>query len=164
MIYSFLSILLWLVHPLHISVTEIAFDEKEKELEIVTRIFIDDMETAIRSQRSMPTLDLLNPVTTTTDELVKEYVLKRIDVSLDGKAQLLKYLGFEKENEALICFIQVSQVKKWKTISIVNNVLLETFDDQSNLVHVTVRDKVRSLRLMKNNSSGSLTFDLKSIR
>ena len=36
---------------------------------------------------------------------------------------------------------------------------METYDDQSNLVHVTVKEKVRSLRLTKNNPTDELEFD-----
>jgi hypothetical protein len=160
MLYSFiLSLFLGLLHPLHISVTEIEFDEKEKELEIVTRIFTDDLETAIRAQRQMPELDLLNPPPGfTTDQLVKDYLFQQLSITLDGKAQKLNFLGIEKDDEAVVCYVQITPVKKWKTITVTNRVLLEMFDDQSNLVHVTVQGKVRSLRLMRNNPSGSLTF------
>lgn len=160
MIYSFISILLCLFHPIHISVTEIAYDEKEKELEIVSRIFTDDLEAAIRAQRNKPDLDLLNPAgSLTTNDLVRDYILQRMRISLDGKQQSLHYLGMEKEDDALVCFIQVRSVRKWKTITVMNSVIQELHADQSNLVHITVRNVARSMRLMKNNSTESITFD-----
>jgi hypothetical protein len=55
----------------------------------------------------------------------------------------------------------VSKVKKWKTIQISNDVIMETHDDQSNLVHVTVQDNVKSLRLTREKSTDKLTFDSK---
>ena len=158
MIYSIVSVLLLLFHPLHISVTEIEFDEQENELEMVIRIFIDDLETGIRAERNQPTLDILKPVGSTTNQLVSEYLQGKIEVSLDSKVQKLNFLGSEKEDDALICYIQIIGVNKWKTISVMNSVLLETFDDQSNLVHVAVRDQIKSMRLIRNNFNGSLTF------
>jgi len=147
-------------HPIHISVTEIEFDEKERELEIVMRIFADDLETSIRVERNEPELDLLHPaIGQTTDDLAKAYILKRLSVSLDGKFQKLNYLGSELDGDALVFYIQVTQVKNWKSIGITNSVILETYDDQSNLVHVTIRGKTKSLRLIRNNPSGTLTFD-----
>ncbi len=153
-----LSYILVAWHPLHVSVTEIAYDEKERELEIIMRIFTDDLETAIRARNNQPDLDLLNPATSTTNNLVKEYVLERFSVTLDGKRQALNFLGTQPEGDALLCFIQVRSVKKWKTIEVVNSVITETYDDQSNLVHVTVGSAVRSLRLMRNNPSGKIGF------
>lgn len=161
MMQFIIVILLWFAgpHPIHISVTEIEFDERERELEITSRIFTDDLETAIRKDRNMPDLDLLSsPNGFTTAQLVKEYVLKHIAVSLDGKRQPLNYLGLEDDGEALICYIQVKNVKKVKSIAVTNTVLLDVFDDQSNIVHVTVTDRVKSMRLTGRNSSQTLTF------
>jgi hypothetical protein len=153
-----LSWILSVLHPLHVSVTDIVHDEKERELEIIMRIFTDDLETSIRTQQNSPDLDLLNPAQSTTDELVKDYVLQRFSVSLDNKKQALNFLGTEVEGDALLCYIQVRSVKKWRTIEVLNSIVTEIYEDQSNLVHVTVGEKVRSLRLMKNNPSGKITF------
>ncbi len=147
------------LHPVHVSVTEITLDEKEKELEIISRIFWDDLEKSIRDVKKQPELNLLEPNTVTTDQLVWEYLQQRFKITLNGKPQKIKYLGHEIEGEAILCFIQVSGVKKFETIEVFNNVITEVYDDQSNLVHVTVREKVKTLRLMRDNPSGKLTFE-----
>lgn len=159
LLYTFIYALSLWVHPIHISVTEIEYDEREKELEIITRIFTDDLELAIRAQQNNLELELLNLPAATLDQLVKPYLLNQVTILLDGKVQKLNYLGHEQDGDAHIFFIQVQPVKKWKSITVQNQVLLETYDDQSNIVHVTVRGKTRSMRLMRNNPSGSLTFD-----
>jgi hypothetical protein len=74
---------------------------------------------------------------------------------------LVNYLGHEREGEAFIFYIEVSKVKRWKTIQILNSIITETHDDQSNLVHVTVNEKVRSLRLTRDTPVDKLTFDTK---
>lgn len=160
MVYSFiLSVWMAAFHPLHVSVTEIEYDEQEKELEIVSRIFTDDLETAIRATAKLPELDLLNPQTgQTTEALVKQYVLARIRITLDGKEQKLNFLGIEKDSDAITAYIQVSQVKRWKTIQVENSVIHETYNDQSNIVHVTLNGIVRSLRLLPNTPSGTIAF------
>ena len=159
--FAFLSAVL-AFHPIHVSVTEIAFDEKEKELEIISRIFWDDMEKSIRAAKQQPELNLLEPgVTVTTDQLVWEYLQTRIKISVNGKPQKIKYLGHEVESEAILCYVQVSNVKKLETIEVFNNIITELHDDQSNLVHVTVHENVKSLRLIGDNPSGKLTFEPK---
>jgi len=158
-ILSFLSAVLITVHPIHVSVTEITFDEKEKELEIIARIFWDDLEKSIREAKKQPELNLMDPGTaSTTDQLVQEYMQQRFKITLNDKVQKIKYLGHEVESEAMLCFIQVSNVKKFETIEVFNSMITEVHNDQSNLVHVTVRENVKSLRLMRDNPSGKLTF------
>ncbi|MEX2235041.1 MAG: DUF6702 family protein [Cyclobacteriaceae bacterium] len=148
------------LHPIHVSVTEIEFDEKEQALEIMMRVFIDDLELSIRNSRNEPELDILHPQKgLTTDQLISDYLKDHFSISLDGKVQKTKYLGHEREAEALIFYVEVRDVKKWKTISIQNDIIMATHDDQSNLVHVYVNDKVKSLRLTRNTPADKLTFE-----
>jgi hypothetical protein len=148
-------------HPLHVTVTEIEFDEKEKRLEIMMRVFADDLETTMRKQFNQPELDIITPKGMTVDQMMTEYLKNHLKISLEGKPQKVTYLGHEIEGEAFIFYIEVSNVKKLKTISVLNDILMEIHNDQSNLVHVTVRGTVRSLRLTAEKSSDKLTFDSK---
>jgi len=157
----FLSAVLILLHPLHISVTEITLDEKEKELEIMLRVFSDDLELAIRNAKGDAALNLRNPTNTTTDKLAWEYLQSRFKLTADGKIQPVKYVGHEVDENVLIFYIHVQPVKKIKTIDITNSILTELYEDQANLVNMTVDDKIKSLRLMRGNPSGKLSFDQK---
>jgi len=148
------------LHPIHVSVTEIDFDPKERALKIMMRVFIDDLELSLRNSLNSPELDILNPKGgRTTDQLVDDYVKEHFTLSLDNKVQKTRYLGHERESEAFILYIEVIDVKEWKTITVKNDIFMATYNDQSNLVHVYVNDKVKSLRLTKNTPVDKLTFD-----
>lgn len=149
------------VHPMHVSVTEIEMDEKEKRLEIMMRVFIDDLELTLREHYKQPELDILDPKGQSLDRLMEAYLKSRFRVSLDSKPQVVKYLGHERDHEALIFYIEVEKVKKWKAIQVQNSIITEIYDDQSNLVHVTVGETVRSLRLTRTKPSDIINFDTK---
>lgn len=144
------------IHPLHVSVTEIEFDEKDHSLEIMMRIFVEDLELAIRHQQKDKNLTISKA--TDSDKLVSDYITSHFRISLDNKVQKTHYLGYEIEGDALIAYIEVSNVKKWKVIEMMNNSIMEIHDDQSNIINVTVRDEVKSLRLVEGSASGKLTF------
>jgi hypothetical protein len=161
MITLFYSFLLFL-HPIHLSVSEINYSEKDKALQITSRIFLDDLELSIQKQLNKPNLDLLEPgKDLTTEKLISEYVLQHFSVKLDGKIQKLNFLGFEREDPAIICYIEIENIKKFKTIEIKNDVIMETHNDQSNLVHVTYKGPVKSLRLVREKAADILTFEQK---
>jgi hypothetical protein len=147
----------WL-HPLHVSVTEIEMDEKDKRLEIMMRVFIDDLEVTLRENIKHPEMDILDPKGFNVDQLMEDYLKTHFKIQLDNKLQSTKYLGHELEGDAFIFYIEVNNVKKWKTIEVQNDIITETYDDQSNLVHVTAHGTVRSLRLTKNHPADKLTF------
>ena|SRR5215203_1116485 len=146
------------LHPLHVTVTEINYDEKDKALEIMMRIFADDLETTLRKAQNVPDLDVTNPKPMSLDEMMRSYLSTNFAISLDGKSQTVNYIGNERDGAAFIFYIEVPKVRKWSKISVTNAVLTEVFDDQSNLVHVTVGEEVKSLRLNKSNPSQELAF------
>lgn len=155
----FLLSVLTLVHPLHISVTEITLDEKEGELEIMIRIFSDDLEQAIRTESKNPDLKFLGAGVTDADKLAWNYLKPRIRLTAGGEPLTLKYLGHEKDEDVMIFYIQVQPVQKFETISVMNSIITELYDDQANIVNVTVGDQTKSLRLLRNNPSGKLSFE-----
>lgn len=157
----FLSSVLILLHPLHLSVMEITWDEREKELEIMLRVFSDDLELAIRHAKNDPDLNVLTASQTTIDALAWAYLQPRFVLAADGKKLPVKYLGHEAEEDVLIFYIQVQPIKKFATIDITNAVLTEYYDDQANIVNMTVNHKTKSLKLMRDNPSGRLSFELK---
>ena len=149
-------------HPLHVSVTEIEMDEKDKALEIMMRVFVDDVELTLRKTRNEPALDVMQLKNGfSIDQMMTDYLKDHFKISLDGKAQKIKYIGHEVEGEAFIFYSEVSGVKKWNTIQVQNNIIMETHEDQSNLVHVTVKGNVRSLRLTTETPTDKLVFDTK---
>ena len=148
-----------LLHPIHVSVTEIEMDEKDKRLEIMMRVFADDLELTLQNTRGEPEIDLLALPKADVDKLVSVYLKDHFKISLDNKPQQNHYLGHELDNLAFIFYIEVPTVKKWKNIRIQNDIIMETHDDQSNLVHVTLGETVRSLRLTKSNPIDDLTFE-----
>ena len=148
------------LHPIHVSVTEIEFDKKDAALEIMMRVFIDDLELTLRNSVNNAELDILNPPAgTTIDQLMSNYLTDHFQIALDGKARDPRYLGHEREGDAMIFFIEVADVSNWKTIKVHNDIIMSTYEDQSNLVHVYVDDKVKSLRLTRDTPADSLTFD-----
>lgn len=157
-----LSLALWLftVHPIHVSVTEIEHNATNRSLEVISRIYIDDLELSIRSRTGNETLDLLNPGNgLTTDNLVKDYLAEHLRITVDGKVARLNYLAHEIDDAAMVCYLEIEGVKKLKNVEVTNSVIQETHADQSNLVHVTYQGTVKSLRLTREKPKGSLAFD-----
>lgn len=147
-------------HPLHVSVTEIEMDDKDKRLEIMMRVFIDDFEFTLRQQLNQPELDILNLPVSGREEVISAYLKDHFKIALDSKAQKTTYIGHEPEDDAFIFYIEVPNVKKWKTIQVQNDIIMSAYADQSNLVHVKVGEMVKSMRLTKKNPIHKLTFDL----
>ena len=150
------------LHAIHVSVSEINYSEKDKALQITSRIFIDDLELAIRARLNNPELDILHPDKgQTTDQLVSAYLADHLKFKLDNKLVKIRYIAHEIEDVAIICYIEIEGVKKFKTLEILNNVIQEIHNDQSNLVHITYKGPVKSYRLMKDKPSDIFKVETK---
>lgn len=150
----------WMVHPIHVSVTEISYHVPSKAVQITVRLFVDDLEVAIRQHARLPELDLLDPPPgRQTDELVAAYLKDRFRVSLDGRVQKWQYLGHELEGPALIAYIEIEKAKKFKSIAVTNACMHDIYDDQNNLVNVNYQQTVKSLRLTPASPTGTLVFN-----
>lgn len=143
-------LLLWFLHPVHVSVTEVNYSEKDKALQIISRIFIDDLELSIQKALRQESLDILNPKGgVTTDQLVSDYLKAHFIIKIDGKPAKLHYLAHETEDAAIICYLEIENVRKLRTLEVTNDVIQETHADQSNLVHITYKGPVKSYRLVR---------------
>ena len=159
------SVIFWfvaLLHPIHLSVSEIEYSEKNKALQITSRIFTDDLTSAIRLSRNEPELDIFEPKNgLTSNQLILDYLTQHLKVKVDGKLQKIQLLDKEKEGPALICYIDIANIEKVKSLEVFNDIITEIHDDQSNLVHVTYKGPIRSVRLLKEKPSEVFQFDEK---
>lgn len=134
-------------HPLHVSVIEINHNAAEKSLEISCRIFTDDFEKVL-GQNYKTRIDLINPTDRPAmEKLVKDYILKHVKLDVDGKTITPNFLGYEKDNDAIYSYFEVTQVPTVKKVTINNQLMHDLFDDQINLMHVTVGGNRKSNKL-----------------
>jgi hypothetical protein len=134
-------------HPIFVSVTEIEHNGKEKLLEISCKIFTDDFEKALRTAYKTK-VDLLNANTKPAmDKLVNNYLQKHLVIAVDGKACLLKFIGYEKIEEAIYAYFEVDNIVAPKKISITDDILYEYKKEQFSLLHVSVGGRRQSTKL-----------------
>jgi len=148
-----------LLHPIHVSICEIEYDRNNKALEMTLRIFIDDLEKEIRLNRNEPELDITDlPEGVDLDEILKTYLNKNFQVSVNDKDQEYTFIGHEIETDAVFCYMEITKVKKLKSIEIDNSILTNLYDDQTNLVHIEVDGKIRSMRMVRSETRDRITY------
>ena len=148
------------IHPLHVSVCEIEYDADSKSLEIIQRIFLDDLETQIRKDRSQPELDITLPGgSLSTDQLVESYLQRRLQFVVNGKQVVYSYLGHEIEGDVIFCYIEIEKVKKLRSLRVQSSILSDVFEDQVNIVHVEVGRKLRSMKLTSRKREEEIFYD-----
>lgn len=161
LIYTYLISLGWMVifHPFHLSLTEIRQNPESKKLEIAQKIFWDDLEIGLKEFHKTE-IDFLNPKDPEKLKTqVSVYLLSVNEIRIDGKVINFKMLGYEVEEDAVWFYFESEPVSWKNNIEVRNAVLIESFSDQQNIIHVYQTGKnLKSLLLGKGNEKGTLEF------
>lgn len=153
---------LWL-HPFHVSVCTMQYAETEQSLQITLKIFADDLEEALNSdasRRSQATyIDVLNPKDEVAlSQTVANYVQAHLQITINGRATKPIFLGYEMEDLAMWCYLEITDVAAIEQIAVENAILTESFDDQVNIVHVAYKGATKSMKLASNKLSDVIRF------
>ncbi|HEY6901858.1 MAG TPA: DUF6702 family protein [Puia sp.] len=134
-------------HPLYITVTEINHNAKDRTLEISCKIFTNDFEAALEKMTRVK-VDLSGVKDkAANDKLIDDYIGRHLRLKVDGKAVSLHYVGSEKQEDGTWSYFQVNDVAAVRRLDVVNDLLYETFNQQINIMHVTVGGQRKSTRL-----------------
>ncbi len=139
-------------HPFHVSSTDINYNPKTNTLEVSCRIFTDDFELALAKAYKVKTDLSADSKHKAMDVLVKKYLLANMSFRTASKTLTLTYIGFEKDNEATIVYLETEPVQGLKKFETTNSVLYDQFDDQSNIMHFSGYGKRKSSKIDYPNS------------
>lgn len=132
------------VHKFYVSIYQVDFVPEKKRVEITARIFIDDLNVAL-GQEFKAKIHLGEKAESIQDvEYLKRYLLKHLKISIDDKEKNIQFLSKEVENNVLIIYLKVTDVKKIGSFKIYNNSLLELNSDQQNIIQTNFFNKKKN--------------------
>ena len=136
-----------LLHPFFVSVTEFNHNQKENILEISCKLFADDFESTLRAQHKT-TIDITHPADAKQMEtIINDYMQKHLKLKINGKPVSVVFVGYEKEKEAVWCYLQVNNVSAVKTLEVKNDLLYEMYNTQIGIMHAVVSGVRKSTRI-----------------
>ena len=149
------------LHEFHLSKCQIDYNNDENTLEISIQLFIDDLELAM-NRLGYTNLGLS---TEHEDSLAEQYILtyliEHLVIEVDNEPLDLSWIGKEPSDDlaGLWCYLVVDNVFPQKVLDVSNNVLMEVFDDQKNIVKLQINPNSKAYFLFSNEeSSGTLTI------
>ncbi|MFZ0489191.1 MAG: DUF6702 family protein [Salegentibacter sp.] len=145
-------------HKYYLSVTEIEYKSDQKDLQIISKVFADDFQKLLRKRYSDDIRLSRSQEEGDVKAAIEDYLKKKLQISVDGKPLELHYLGKEYDADEVVMYIEVEGVEPFQKISVKNLLLTDMFDDQKNVVNVTVGDQVKNLLLSRDQPQGSLEF------
>ena len=147
-------------HKFYLSVTEIEYKKDKKDLQIISKVFIDDFQNVLEKRYEESITLSKDEESGPVKELIQKYLKSKLHIYVDGKEVALKYLGKKYDKDQLVLFIEGENLEPFKEISITNAILIDLFEDQKNVVNVKVNNEIKSLMLRKDAETDVLNFGI----
>ncbi len=143
-------------HKFYTSLTEIEYNRGTHTFEISMRIFIDDLQLALKEFHGKAIDDNIEK----HKEVISEYLKENFTVKVNDLSMPVNYLGGELEMDVLWVYMEIEDIPETIThIDITNKVLIEVFHDQINIVNYfgnKETKKAEGLFLHRRKSSGTI--------
>ncbi len=123
------------LHPLHVSLTNIEYDKNKQTIEIAIKLFDDDFKAAIYKEYDINLYLYSDNEHVNVDSLINNYINNNFILSLDNMLSCnMKFIKREKKLDAYWFYFVIDVNNKTKKITIKNTLLIDLYDDQKNLV------------------------------
>jgi len=155
---------LMLAHDIHLTKAQVEFNEPDQAVQVSMHIFLDDLEEVIKDETGFA--DKLHLGTEKEvpqgDSLLVSYLGNHFVVHVNDQPLTLSYVGKENSEDLLAvwCYFEFplpdTPVNK---VALTNNVLMELYDDQQNIINLKGPNKKMShLLFKKGNAISHLTY------
>lgn len=148
--FTLISLLIAGHHPFYVTVTEIEYSSKNKELGISFKTFPDDLEETIRMY-SGKKIDLSIKNNPQINQLISTYLQQHLTIEVNKSKKQLNYLGYEIDKQAVWVYFNIPKTNSIKELKVISDVMYEYKPEQTNIVHINVNGSSNSFKLTAPN-------------
>ena len=152
----FLMLMSFGVHKFYVSIYQINYAPEKKMLQITSRIFIDDLNEILHKKYNKKTFIGESNEAPEDVVLMKKYILEHFSIKVNGQQKAINYLSKELEGNVVICYYNVKEISKIKTLEIQNTALFDLNSEQQNIIQTNFNGNKQSLLLTNDNIKGML--------
>lgn len=147
-------------HPVHVSVTNLDLDPGRGTVNLSVKIFADDFQDLILHKYAVQLRITEQKSPEDQIETVNRYIREAIQLEINGKiVESLQFTQSELEAGALWLYYRYDKGNRIRKITIRNTLMLEKYQDQTNLLIVTWNNRQNGYRM--NNKNTEMTFNIK---
>nr|WP_294922650.1 DUF6702 family protein [uncultured Flavobacterium sp.] len=163
-IYSFIGILFlalssFAFHKFYMGVFQVNYAAEKKMIQITSRIFVDDLNKGIEKKYNKKTFIGTDKETPADIDLLKKYLSENFSIKINGQLKTIAFLSKEIEaDDVLVCYSRITAVEKFKTLEILNTVLVDWNAEQQNITHITAFSTKRSVLFTESSRKEVLKY------
>lgn len=144
-------------HAFYVSVTDLVYEVDNDALKIQVKIFTNDLEDEIRNYSGDP-INLQDGISIVEETRVYSYISNKIALSGDDKSILMIKESCKVEGDAVFTLFQAELKEIPNKLSIKNELLLDLFPTQTNIIRLKNGQNQKMLKLNKSAKLGEFSF------
>ena len=147
-------------HPVHVTVSNLDMDADSGRIDYSIRFFYDDFQALInQSYNTDLDFELRNRLTTKEQNAIIDYVSSSFQLIVNnGELLPSEFTGWKKEGASVWFYFRVELKPEIENLTLRNSLLLDLFDDQSNLVILESKGKQAGWEFNKRNRVQNIKF------
>ncbi len=142
-------------HPFYVSVTEIEYSSKTKEVGISVKVFPDDLEESLRKFNGNK-YDVVQGDKKIIGPVLDKYIKQHMRILLNGTAKSYQCIGYEIDKESVWMYFSITNQPGVRSIQVQSDLMYAYKQEQTNIIHIKLDDKRESFRLMAPEMSAIL--------
>jgi hypothetical protein len=138
-------------HDFHVSKAQVDIQTASREVQITLHIFLDDLEDAL-AQRGQTQLFLgTQKEKADAEEQLLIYLKDQFGLRSEDLDLEFELIGKEMSEDlaAIWCYLLVSEVPEIRQVVVRNEILMELYDDQKNLIHVRLDGESKDFYMLQ---------------
>jgi hypothetical protein len=94
------------------------------------------------------------------DSYIQKYFNAKFLVKINEEPVRYQFLGKKYDNDIMICFLEIPEISldQLESIEIQNELLMDIFEEQKNIIHFKIKEMKKSFVLILENNKGMLNF------
>lgn len=145
------------VHPFYMSVTEVEYSSKSKELGMACKTFPDDLEEALRLSTGKK-YDLYKTDKKVLGPILDNYFKEHVSILVNEKTKPYSFLGYEIDKEVIWIYFNISKLGGVRSVELRSDLMYEYKAEQTNIIHMNLDGKKESFRLLAPSTSAKLSL------
>jgi len=155
-VFSLYLYILLLIHPVYISTMSISITDKK--IDFVMKLYFDDIEDALRLNNGFSISIDENQKLNLNYEYVEEYISENFKVYFNSEKIDLIFLEKKIINDVLELKTSIQFEDKIINIKIKNKILLDVYDNQSNIVFIKNLEKKNYYKFDISNTEKNINY------
>ncbi|MTH16273.1 DUF6702 family protein [Flavobacterium sp. LC2016-01] len=155
----FLSLSAFAFHKFYMGVFQVNYASEKKMIQITSRIFVDDLNKGLEKKYHKKTFIGTEKETPEDVELLKKYLAENFTIKVNGQSKAITFLSKEVESDdVLVCYSRIKDIEKFKTLEILNSILVDWNAEQQNITHISAFGTKKSVLFTESSRKEVLKY------